>query len=207
MARNWLSVAFVVMASSSCIVTGSPDFEDGASTKPVLTVVAPAVTEILCVAPQDNVFPAQTFTVLVESQDLPGEPLNAALLIDYGTPKDIGFEEPQPYTSVASQSPVEEGSLNDEPRSVSRSWAPKSTGVEAGECHSVTMMVVRHRFGGDPYFWCPTDDQFETVTWYVAFEKEGDCGPALATCPIAGTQKFQYCPNPDDLGSSGGGNP
>lgn len=208
MARNSLSVAIVVMASSGCIVTGSPDFEDGTSTKPVLTVVAPAVTEILCVAPQDNVFPAQTFTVLVESQDLEDDPLEAALLIDYGTPKNTGFENPQPYANVASQGTIEIGSLNDEPRTVSRSWAPESTGVAAGECHSVTMMVVRSRFGSDPYFWCPTDDQFETVTWYVAFEDtNGNCGPALATCPIAGTRQFEYCPNPDELSSSNGGNP
>ena len=205
MARNSLSVALVVMASSGCIVTGSPDFEDGTSTKPVLTVVAPAVTEILCAAPQPNDFLAQTFTVLVESQDREDEPLNAALLIDYGTPQNTGQEEPQPYTGVASQGPIEIGSLNDDPRTVSRSWAP--IGVAPGACPRVTMMVLRNRFGTDPYFWCPTDDQFETVTWYVAFEEDGDCGPALATCPIAGTRQFEYCPNPDELASSNGGAP
>lgn len=197
-ARNSLVLSFVLAASHSCIVTGSPDFSDDQTTKPILTVVQPQVTELLCVQGDNNVYPPQSFQVLVGSEDTEESPLTAVLLLDYGTPTNIGEDAPQPWRDVVSERGVPVGSLNDEPRTVSLTWLPDEG--QSGSCHSLTMMVVRNRFRNPPYFHCPVDDQFATVTWYAALEQDGTCD--FSTCPIAGQggpEDFVYCPDPQVL--------
>jgi hypothetical protein len=181
-------------------VTGSPDFEEATPTRPYLTVVAPAVTELLRVEQVESNFPVQQFSVQVTSEDA-DELLEATLLIDYGDGRDVGAAVQQPYQEDWSTQTIPAGTLTDGPRLVTLTWLPTLKVAGAPECHSVTMMVVRRPYGSSPYAWCPTDDHFATVTWFAALCPEpGSC--SFQSCPTKGQDSYQYCPNPSELGQA-----
>ncbi len=203
-ARSSLALLLVLGATSSCIVTGSPDFSDEEPNIPLLTVVEPAVTELLCVT-NDT---APRFTVNVLSEDGTGnneERLTAALLRNYGVPKETGFDKPQPWQEAIGNRLVDPGHLSDGPRLVSRSWDTTIGFVDTPSCHSITMMVVRRPYNQPPYSLCPSeganaDGQYAQVTWYVGVRSADETTCDFSTCPIQGQDDFTYCPTePADL--------
>jgi len=195
-ARNSLLLFVVVAASTSCIVTGSPDFSDEEPTVPLLSVVEPAATELLCVT-RDT---APRFSVNVYAEDGSGEnlnQLNAVLLRDYGVPKDIGLDNPRPYQEAIGNREIAAGKLATA-RLVSRSWDTIEF-VQPPSCHSITMLVVREPYGDDPYALCPLDDQYAMVTWYVGVRAADETTCDFSACPVDGQGEFVYCPTPDEL--------
>jgi hypothetical protein len=192
----------VLAALPSCLVTGSPNYDEAVPSRPFVTVVAPPVTELLRIERVGGAFPVQQFSVHVTSEDA-GEQLEAALLIDYGQPRDVGSEVGlQPYQEDWSPQVIPEGSLSDEPRLVTLPWLPSLDNQNVPECHSVTMMVVRHPYGSSPYAWCPKDEQFATETWFLAVcDEPGSCN--FESCPTRGDEIYAYCPNPSDLPRAG----
>jgi hypothetical protein len=197
-ARSSLALLLVLGAASSCIVTGSPDFSDEEPNIPLLTVVEPAVTELLCVT-NDT---APRFSVNLLSEDGTGnnvEPLAAVLLRNYGVPKESGEDELQPYQEAIGNRLVDAGHLADGPRLVSRSWDTTIGFVDTPSCHSITMMVVRRPSDVEPFLHCPRDEKFAQITWYVGVRSADETTCDFSTCPIQGQDEFTYCPNPADL--------
>lgn len=201
LARNSLALGVVLATQPSCLVTGSTDFEEPAPTRPILTVVEPAVTELLRVAEPTPTFAVQQFSVQVLSED-GGQNLEAALLLDYGVTVDVGEEDLQPYR-IINRREIAAGTLSDTNRLVTIPYQP-APDITA-ECHSVTMMVVRNPYGSSPYDMCPTDENFATVTWFVALCRGDASTCSYLDCPIKGEEPYTYCPNPSELTQTGGG--
>ena len=183
-------------------MTGSPDYEEATPTRPHLSVVEPAATELLRIEGPTGAFPVQQFSVQVVSEDA-DELLQAALLLDYGVGREVGENDPQPYQRVEKEITIPAGALTDGPRLVTLTWLPPPLATEnQPECHSITLMVVRHPYNSSPYSWCPTDDQFATVTWFAALCTD-TAACSFQSCPTKGADSYEYCPNPSELAQRG----
>ena len=192
LARRSLGLLGVSLLASSCLVVGSPDFTDE-PTKPVLTSTKPPTSQLLCLKKNNNQFDPQEFTIEFDSYDA-GQDLRAALLFDYGVDHD-GV----PYGPF-----VPEGDVGAGVGEATLKWTIPLT-EPVGTCHSLTMIVLRNRYGEAPYTWCPTDDQYVTATWFVALADDNEVCD-FSDCPskVNNPTPF-YCP--DSLKTPAGGAP
>ncbi len=184
LARASLFGAFVVLSSTGCLITSTPDFGSPQQTPPLLVAGSahPSLTETLTIVPNNADVADPIFSASVLSED-DGEPVQIELLIDYGDPsKNNPFQHQQGGTQH-----VDPGTLSEGPRPTgdirldhSLLTVPPARVpiVPMPICHTVTM-IATHNFvngGGCPL--CITDSS--TLTWlYVACpESDGrSCPP------------------------------
>ncbi|MBW2453696.1 MAG: hypothetical protein JRI68_04260 [Deltaproteobacteria bacterium] len=199
MARTSLLVLGVVVSSSACLVTGSPDFSPPERTRPQLIAVTPT-TEFIRPAFVDGAFQPSTIAAEVLSEDA-GEPLEAVLLVDYG----YLASDNTPWRDSAPVDDIAPGTLSEGPRPINVTWTPRSF-IQPG-CHTVTLLVTHQKRAQNPGYWCPAEpDDYDTLTWFVALCED------LATCDysdcfIAGEDTYSYCEGGEqaDAGAPGGG--
>ncbi|MCC6521099.1 MAG: hypothetical protein IT373_00420 [Polyangiaceae bacterium] len=180
----------MITCASSCLVTSGPDFSEPAQTRPEIVNIAgcqaePSLAQIYQFnhEPLAPYQPAE-FQACFLSEDA-GEPVQSALLIDYGT-QDPSSEDP--YRHGIGGPDLDAASLGDGPRRVAIPWTPNHFLDSDKGCHTVTL-IVTHRFThllGKYY--CPQDPRdASTLTWFVNVCDGTATDPCdLVNCPSSG---------------------
>jgi hypothetical protein len=174
-----LTGAFVVLSSTGCLITSTPDFGSPQQTPPLLVAAdaLPALTQPTLIVPA-NATMDPSFSAAVLSEDA-GDSVSLELLIDYG---DQNGDNPYQHSPQNSEQ-IDPGSLTDGPRAtgdltLDRTLLSLSPDGKAA-CHTVTMMAS-HKFAphgsGCPV--CITDSS--TLTWLVVACPASD-GPTCGT--------------------------
>jgi len=194
--------SLLALAAPACLITSVPVFDDPAASAPVLlpdrTDPDPRGIVVL-----DASAPSQTFSAFVTSQDA-GRPLEVRLLLDYGSPNDLG----RPFRLVSPGPSLEPGALDDGPRPVRVTWTPGTLPRPPG-CHRLTLMVS-HEFD-DGGTGCPASpDDYAQLTWLVQKCDELGC-PAVDLSRTKQSDDDPSCPPVvaacGSLEAAGGGAP
>ncbi len=174
-------------ASTSCVVTGSPDFSPLERAAPKLIPVTPTAELMKVIAEGNNFFP-EPFAAQVLSEDA-GDEIETVLLVDYGLEGPGG----EPWLAANVGSRVSAGTLADGPRDFSVMWRPQPAFADLRMCHTVTLVVTHEWNGVAPFYYCPADkDDAASLTWVVALCKDSaSCG--FEDCPVSGEDTFRYC--------------
>jgi len=201
LARDSLTYGAIVCATSSCLVTSSPDYTPPERPRPQLIAVLPA-TELLRVVDNAGVSQPVSFSADLISEDA-GDDLHPVLLVDYGIAGPGG----EPWRQALQQTAIEAGTRTEGPRRISFPWTPQTNIVGFG-CHTVTLLVTHEPTRENPEFWCPKNpDDVATLTWFTtvcdgSLPESDQC--TYDDCPIAGERQYRYCGGAQN-GAGGGG--
>jgi hypothetical protein len=185
--RLWATLAqsslclLTLMASTSCLVTSTPDFTPPKRTAPFLVVASadPDPRGVLLVntlEQQDPKLPF-TFSADVMSEDQ-GANVFGHLYIDYGKGTD------SPALDVITEiPPLDPSTMSDTSRRIGGKWSVEQNYV-SGSCHTVTL-IVSHEF--DSATSCPVcRSDSSQLTWPVyvcdAILPAADCHPDFSAC-------------------------
>jgi len=165
-----------MMASTSCLVTSTPDFTPPKRTRPFLVPSSadPDPRGVLLIDTLEHPGNQTSidFSADVVSEDQ-GDMVEGVLYIDYGR-----VEGTKPYVEEIQISDVPPGTLSDTtPRKVSGTWNVKNS-VLGTKCHSVTLLVSHDL---DRVTSCPVcRNDSSQITWQVY-----SCGLAPAASCVA----------------------
>lgn len=185
----------LVAASSSCLVTSSPDFSPPESTHPEILTndefpPSPSPGELTLFYPTAGEYSPAEFSAFVRS-DHSDRDVQTVLLIDYG--EDTGTSS-GPYRLAIPGEPLKSAELAKGPQLAAIPWRPQKQ--EPAGCHTVTLLVT-HKFKqilDPPQYYCPEDPQdASSLTWMVAVcetENPEECD--YTNCPARG-EPATYC--------------
>jgi hypothetical protein len=179
----------LALASASCLVTESPDFQPVGRGRPQLLPSELLPTTEVIKKTMGEPIPA--FPVKYISEDA-GERLQFTLLVDYGTPP--GNAPNQPYRYSQWTRPAERACTATE---VCTAELPAWTGDsnDAPGCHTLTLVATHAFFGFSPYERCPKSaDDADTLTWVVFLCEAPSSCPDLANGCLADDTPGVYCP-------------
>ncbi len=184
--RAWATLAqsslclLTLMASTSCLVTSTPDFTPPKRTPPFLIVASAdpdprGVLKVNTLQQQNNL--TFTFSADVISEDQ-GDKVFGHLYIDYGKPG----EQPA-LDTITEIPPLDPSTMSDTSRRISGKWTAEFRFFK-NSCHTVTLMVS-HEF--DSATSCPVcRNDSSQLTWpvYVCDETlpAADCHPDFSAC-------------------------
>ncbi|MBW2523557.1 MAG: hypothetical protein JRI23_05255 [Deltaproteobacteria bacterium] len=190
-------MTMLALASTSCLVTSSPDFTPPERTRPEIVTndefgPNPAQGELVVFYPTAGEYSPVEFAAWVQSEDADQNVLTV-LLIDYGDESGV---QNGPWRSYVPGKPLPAGTFSQGPRGpVTINWRPEK--LETPGCHTVTLLVT-HEFWLDPTegYWCPKDGQdASTLTWFVAVCETANPDECDYTnCPVRGQGTRTYCP-------------
>lgn len=186
-----LAGAFL-MSAGSCLITTTPEFHETLPTAPkfVADRFTPDPRSIILVRSDETLLP---LTGQVQSEDPPGVGIVSSVILDYGTPSEIG----EPFQDARPGGTVDPGSWEDGPREITAKVLWKQLATTPG-CHRLTWMVA-HNFAGEGGCPLPLDRadpqgnpqaDYDEITWTVIVCDIDGC-PSLDTAHID-----SVCPKP-----------
>jgi hypothetical protein len=174
----------MVAATSSCLVTDSPEFAPPDLTRPLLLASDQLpTTEVLQFELGEGGlnYKRRKFIAEVLSEDA-GQDLEVVLLTDYGSTAYNNIQGP--WAPITFSGRVPAGHAAQGPRDVTLDYQPDRNTLAPG-CHTVTMLVTHRYAEQQAVRFCPeAPDDFDALTWYISLCREQQPGEVEPDCPM-----------------------